>query len=747
MKHKHSKRKWFSAALAVLLLSGSLCTFMSAEQAAEDTDANQPSNVTWTTLTGSEPVTVAEKGGKRLVVTPETAQFYIEDIATQTRWYGKPTNMDTVEGMKGAEKVRVQSYLMLDVVDTTVDNTVISLTSESDSVFESGMTVEQAENTVRFTYEFPSYELTVPLQLTLTEKGFKAEVPLSEVKEQERYQLRTVTVLPFFDAGYYEEEGFLFVPDGSGAVMNFNNGKGSFQKYEQTVYGYDYAISRYSYNGKEQEVRMPIFGIAHTDRFMLAVIDDGAADASVVAGTNTNKNKFNYAHAKFTTRIKDVLLYIHEQRTDLDIFQSTPLPSRTLSIDYQLEAVGTPTYVNMAESYRQYLLDTESISKEQVKSDALYIDLYGATVRTKPKLGIPMEQEEPLTTFAQAEEILENLHKIGAKNVVVRYYKWSPSTIWKDMTMSHQPASCLGGTGGLNRLKEKATAYGYSIYLDVNPISFHKGGPLAFFADYAQDIRNYTIELFPYDFCTNVENSAKKVTYLVKRELLKNQFIKADQDVQKLGVTGLSLSGTQTLYNDFRILDSYRDQTRVAIQKATEGITASLMVENGNIYAIKNAAHIVEAPSSSSGFDITDQSVPFYQIVLHGAVSYANEAIDANPDVEASYLRALETGASLRFGWTYSEVDVLAGSDDEALYYANYDHWKTRAEQMISESADYYQSIIGSRITDHKKLADGVYVTDYDNGVYIVVNYTEKEVETAYGKVKAEGFLTGRKAA
>ncbi len=752
MKHNISKRKLLSAILAVVLLSGAFVTSMSAQPSNNKGNKAQSSTETsskikWENVAGTEPITVAEKNGRKLVVEPETAQFYIEDITTQTRWYGRPSNLDSVEGMKGGEKTKVRSFLMVDVIDREVNNTVIPLTSESDSFFENGVTIQTAADSLRFVFDFPLYELTIPLRLTLTDDGISATVDLGQIKEGERYLTQAIAILPFFDAGYREEDGFVLVPDGSGAIINFDNAKGNFQKYEQTVYGYDYAISRYSYSGKEQEVRMPIFGIAHADRFSLGAIRSGAADASVNAGSNNSKNQYNYAYAEFTVRTKDALIYPNEARTDLDIYQLDTPTAHLLAIDYQLAATEAPTYVDMAESYRAYLLKNNAISDDKVKSDAVYIDLYGATVRTKPKLGIPMQQEEILTTFAQAKEILTELHEAGVPNVVVRYHKWSDATIWGKMNKSQKPASCLGGRGGLNKLRDAVAEFGYTLYLDVNPIEIHQGGLFSFFTDYAQGIRNYTAEIYPYNACTSIQDDTQKVTYLLKRDLIQQKLAAVAKDVDRLNVTGLSLSGIETIYNDFRDRGTNRDMTMIEMQAGVEAYTGSLMVQNGNIYTLKNAAHIVNAPTSSSGFDITDAGIPFYQIVLHGLISYGNEANNASPDTKAAFLRSLESGASLRFVWTAAPADVLVGSDDDDLYYANYNFWKKEALQMITQSADYYKSIVGHTITDHRKLAENVYCTVYDNGVYLVVNYSDKEVDTVYGKVGATSFLTGQQNA
>ena len=82
-----------------------------------------------------------------------------------------------------------------------------------------------------------------------------------------------------------EDDGFLFVPDGSGAIINFNNGKTKVDAYSKEVYGED--ISRRSTNSpitsRTQKISLPVFGLVSNGSGFLAEITDGAAVASINA--------------------------------------------------------------------------------------------------------------------------------------------------------------------------------------------------------------------------------------------------------------------------------------------------------------------------------------------------------------------------------------------------------------------------------------------------------------------------------
>ena len=82
-------------------------------------------------------------------------------------------------------------------------------------------------------------------------EGLIATVRGSSVKEtdKDRYLLVSAEILPYFGAAGADENGYIFVPDGCGALIYYNNGKTETEQYSQPVYGNDAAQMR-NENGK-----------------------------------------------------------------------------------------------------------------------------------------------------------------------------------------------------------------------------------------------------------------------------------------------------------------------------------------------------------------------------------------------------------------------------------------------------------------------------------------------------------------
>ena len=70
------------------------------------------------------------------------------------------------------------------------------------------------------------------------------QIPYSELRYRNAYPITYLSPLPMFGAAGMKAEGFLFIPEGGGAIINYNNGKLSQSPYYANLYGWDYATQR-----------------------------------------------------------------------------------------------------------------------------------------------------------------------------------------------------------------------------------------------------------------------------------------------------------------------------------------------------------------------------------------------------------------------------------------------------------------------------------------------------------------------
>jgi len=222
------------------------------------------------------------------------------------------------------------------------------------------------------------------------------------------------------------------------------------------------------------------------------------------------------------------------------------------------------------------------------------------------------------------------------------------------------------------------------------------------------------------------------------------------QDYKKTGLTGLSLRdlGDQ-LNSDFNRANVInREQAKEVVMKQLEQVRssdASLLVEGGNSYASPYARHIVDAPVSNSGFNITDEAVPFFQLVYHGFVQYTGQAWNMADDQDShvQMLRAIETGSAPYYTWFYADPSAIKLTSFDALYSADYRRWIEESAERYKELRNVLQDVQNQTIVKHEKLSKGVYQTTYEKGKTVIVNYNDAAVEWNGTRVAAKSYWVG----
>lgn len=113
------------------------------------------------------------------------------------------------------------------------------------------------------TLSTPVFRLAI--EYTLTEDGLEATLPANGIRFDETlYKLESITMLPYMGAGNYNNEGYTFVPDGSGALMDFGDFTNKNTSIAGTVYGMDFAYQTLEGSANQDVMRMPVFGQRET---------------------------------------------------------------------------------------------------------------------------------------------------------------------------------------------------------------------------------------------------------------------------------------------------------------------------------------------------------------------------------------------------------------------------------------------------------------------------------------------------
>ena len=77
----------------------------------------------------------------------------------------------------------------------------------------------------------------IPLEYRLNNDAVDVSIPMDHVVENGDGRLYRIQLLRYFGTAGTEENGYMLVPNGSGSLINFNNGKPTAAWYAEYIYG------------------------------------------------------------------------------------------------------------------------------------------------------------------------------------------------------------------------------------------------------------------------------------------------------------------------------------------------------------------------------------------------------------------------------------------------------------------------------------------------------------------------------
>lgn len=593
----------------------------------------------------------------------------------------------------------------------------------------------------------------IPLTYQLDGDNLVVTVNPEEVEYNTNgYYLVNIDVLRYFGASL-NKDGYLFVPDGSGALINFNNGKTNEASYGATVYGQDatmvYTTWYQSQVDAQNTVKLPVFGIKDENKALFAVIEGGDAYATIRADVAGKYTGYNDAYASF-----NYLQYGSTSLSDMVGAQSYYMYSDAVfegeyKLRYSFLTGEQADYSGMAACYREYLKETgvlgEKITEQELPFYAEYI---GAIDKPKTFLGIKYDAVEAVTTFAQAEKITKLLKENGVENLNIIYSGWMNGGLRGTAATKLNVESKLkaGGTS-LSEFQKYVKSIGADLYMTtelqyVYEDDFFDGYSSIKYAPRYFD--NTVIKINRYGLASRVTED--ELANLISPYHVTSITKELTKDLKKQGVTGVNL-GTiswelfsdlqSSVYTDRQMAERENSAAMQTLQEAGQ----KLMGDNANAYAFGYADELVNVPLYSNNYRIIDEEIPFYEMVLHGYVRYAGEAMNLADDYQNSLLKSVESGAGLYFKWIYEDNSVLKDTEYDYLYSVNYEVWLERAIADYARMNRELGSLYGYEILSHEYVQEDVAKVIYADGSVVYVNFTKQNVMVDGVTIPAKDYL------
>lgn len=612
------------------------------------------------------------------------------------------------------------------------------------------------DNGIKLIYEMKETGAIIPLEIVLDGDRFLATINTKDIVEPSGYVagedpqnaendvkiLTEIAMLPFMSAATTEDEGYMFVPDGSGAIIRLNNSKGTYSDYSQTLYGRDITQVRDVEPDMMEQAYLPVLAMVKGGNGLVMVATEGDTFANANANVSFSKNQnssYNNCYFSFTVRSTDKYKMTGDS-SEIEVFErgdgTIQVPKLQVAY-YPITSDKEVTYGAIADVYRNYLIEEKGLKKQAGATEpALYVDFYGGALKAKSILGIPIKLKTSYTSFSQATDIVNKLAEDGTDKLVVNFNNWSEDSMSSKIDTGDSIASVLGGKSAYKKMLKSFADKGVDYYATVSGVTYKSNGNgfMTLFNTAYRVSKSYSRQ-YTYNIAYGTPDSGIAAALLSPRsiEKLTNKVTKNLSKYEQ--GAGLGKIST-TLWSDFST--KYRTNRRTTAEYIIEYYKSALesngkvIADSPNAYLLPYVTRIENLTLQSSQFKLTDVDIPFYQMVMHGYVDYASEAVNGTPDTTIAVLKAIAAGSNIHFDFMYEEASELINTVYVDKFYTNYEGWldeAAKAYQLVKEVlAGAKDATIADYVIDGK-----VITTTYSNGYKTVVDLASGNI-TANGK-------------
>lgn len=667
-----------------------------------------------------------------------------KDASTRVMEYYKKYDINKL-GKKDNKEELLAAYPMLETQPIYVlrDTTKNNIKGKLEEYFAAaGYTYEEYQKDKELagsqaTSEKPVFNVNVIYRLD--GEKLVVEVPMNEIEYKNNYPIYYLNVLPYFGAGGVEDEGYMLVPEGGGAFINFNNGKTAQNSYYANMYGWDHAQNREAVV-HETETYFNAFGIARNGSSFLCIMEEGAPYASVMADISGKSNSYNNVSAQYTLVHRDQYEIGDRYDGKMYVYQEA-LPDEKLVQSYSF--ISSDSYVDMAGVYRKYLEEDagEYLTANDDTQTPVIIEIVGAVDKVKQVAGVPVSRPLGLTSFKEAQQIISELKQDGISNMSVKLTGWANGGVQQKLLTKVKPVPDLGGKKDLKNLTEYANDNQVDLYLDgITDYAYDSDLLDGFFVftDAARFVSKDKAEIYPYSTVTYAKRDKQEPHYLLKASLASEMADNLVEAAEKYSSHVSFAEIGKELNSDYYKKDPVSRQAVLESQEAKlkeiKDSGKKVMINMGNNYAIAYSDMVTNMDLNGSSYSILDGTAPVYQMAIHGYVNYTGEPLNLTQNYEEELLKSAEYGAGLAFTLMDESAFTLQNTLYTQYFGAEYDAWHGKLVEVYGRYNQELGHTFNQKIVNHEMITGNLSCTEYEDGTKVYVNYSYDEVTTPEGE-------------
>lgn len=652
------------------------------------------------------------------------ADVYLKEKATDKIW-GSAVYGDYID-TKELSPNAVSNLLTVCYSDK--ENNVLEKDLISASGDDFSLETQKKDDAIIITVTMNETEISFDVELSLVEDGLKVNIPYKSIKETKENKLLSIRLLPLMGAAAPGENGYLFYPDGSGALMNIKDyRKEQPEFYNYPIYCTDEANFETFDSNKTQDIKnlmLPVFGVKHTKGGVFAEIVSGSENASL----HMSVDYLYQSYFELVYRTSNTVTYEFSSSKG----QVSKVGAKNMKGDrtviYHILEEKDNTYSDMANLYRDILVDRgELTSTLKGEGVPLSVEFFSGIAKN----GILGKKIQSLTSFKDAEDIAKDIMKIGVEKLDIMLKGWCDGG-YDTLPTASDAEKVLGGQSDLNNLIKTVKNANGNVYLYSDLIN----------ADIKTGNFNSNKHTVRDDIDTVITDGEGKRHWLDPKFYMSDG-ISSLMKKQKNANICLANVGSWLLSNTGETVSSDRGEVASAINSAISKAKAngSVAVTGGNSYILKNADRLYEIPDNDSGYYQTDRTVPFYQMVIHGYKNYSSLAANLSYDYKYQKLRFVETGSIPHFIITKNSPNLLQGTSFDDIFSSEYSDWKSTIKDMWSDINNRLGSVWNLTMVEHEYLNDKLVCVTYSDNSKVYINYSSEAISVAGVDVPAMDFV------
>ncbi len=633
-------------------------------------------------------------------------------------------------------------------------NNLFRLSSANRSYASSSFSKLSTDDHWALDIEYETIDISLRVHAYFSEKGVEFEIKPEEVTGEDIDMINNIIIAPFldaqggkiipFDGVEYDRDnlvnkpsndGYIFIPDGPGALLRFKRNEVSISAYSSYAYGRDVTSTLKSDDYEPsyltpKQMTLPVFGISigdDTEAAFIAYATSGDEYLKVTAMPYNNKTWYNHAYASFV--VNETFWQDLSSNSSGGGFTTTreDIELHNYKIQYQFLAGdgttdGLPaSYVGMALAYKGYL--EENGLQDLKDSDAQSIPLRLDFLMSDVKKDLFGYEDVVVTDLKDIEDIFGYFDNAGIDNINSGLLGYRNGGITAGRVGDSKVSDNIGGRNDLKSLLEVADSYGYDVsfstdYSYITNLQYNSlfnPAPAKHISGkyYSYTINNYqTIDTF------NLLRTNKAFDWI------ESDLSYAD----RLSMNSITIDGiSNTLFSEYE-RNLTRADNKAAIIEMFSGIDGmEVNAVNPNAYLLPYVDRYLEAPIYSSHFLIETDTVPFLQLVLASNMemyaSYGNFNITTENDV----LRMIDYNVYPSFILTEDSSYHLVNTNSFIYYSTQFDFYDEEIVRVYNEINTALKEVQNADWIGRTVIAKGVVKNVYSNGVEIYVNYNDTD--------------------